>query len=493
MRIKKPILPCKTLTVVVYVTLFTFVYIILSLLLLQCNSTTVTQAYEELLQVDKDNNLQLIVPLHKYGFANRMRTLASFVYLSKLLKRKLYISWKKTPECFIDIQDIFEFKRLDDNNQYFHHDYFTLYQQPLRKYDDYSSSSSSSSSSSNNNDNNKRHTNTIDVFLALHGKQKYYEDEHIFYKTLVGFQLLDVEAYKTLKQKIVIFVHDGWFVPMDTLTNINNNDSNKKASSTRNNCLDFFMYKKHFYKSFILSQSIQHSINKIWSALKGRVIVGIHIRKTDEKHDWPTVASTVPKTFLNFNDVVSNSQYINVMKQISIHIPNVYFYIASNSIETKEFFKTQEKAEEHEAYFKNKFYFLDIPDQKLNRYSLDGMELAIVEFYILSKTELIISTYGSSFGQEASFLGSIPELLLRNGGYIYHENNILLPNCNNDQIAAINTDGSTVITKEEHVVKYSNGNLVITPSSNKNNQPFNVKKVACESFKLLWGVDDVYC
>ena len=181
------------------------------------------------------------------------------------------------------------------------------------------------------------------------------------------------------------------------------------------------------------------------------------------------------------------------MKQISIHIPNVYFYIASNSIETKEFFKTQEKAEEHEAYFKNKFYFLDIPDQKLNRYSLDGMELAIVEFYILSKTELIISTYGSSFGQEASFLGSIPELLLRNGGYIYHENNILLPNCNNDQIAAINTDGSTVITKEEHVVKYSNGNLVITPSSNKNNQPFNVKKVACESFKLLWGVDDVYC
>ena len=121
------------------------------------------------------------------------------------------------------------------------------------------------------------------------------------------------------------------------------------------------------------------------------------------------------------------------------------------------------------------------------------MELAIVEFYILSKTELIISTYGSSFGQEASFLGSIPELLLRNGGYIYHENNILLPNCNNDQIAAINTDGSTVMTKEEHVVKYSNGNLVINPSSNKNNQPFNVKKVACESFKLLWGVDDVYC
>ena len=44
MTIKNPILPCKTLTVVVYVTLFTFVYIILSLLLLQCNSTTVTQA-----------------------------------------------------------------------------------------------------------------------------------------------------------------------------------------------------------------------------------------------------------------------------------------------------------------------------------------------------------------------------------------------------------------------------------------------------------------
>ena len=114
------------------------------------------------------------------------------------------------------------------------------------------------------------------------------------------------------------------------------------------------------------------------------------------------------------------------MKKIVTKFPNVYFYIASNNNVSKMFFKVQ--AEHQKKYFDKKFYFLDIPKDGLNRFTMTGMELAIVEFFILSKTELVISTYGSSFGQEASFWTSTPELLLRNGGHIYHENNILLPN-----------------------------------------------------------------
>ena len=70
----------------------------------------------------------------------------------------------------------------------------------------------------------------------------------------------------------------------------------------------------------------------------------------------------------------------------------------------------------------------------LNRNTLIGMAFDYRLYYFV-QTELIVSTYGSSFGQESTFLGSVPKLLLRYGGHIYYANNMLLPNCNSDQVA----------------------------------------------------------
>ena len=78
----------------------------LSLLLLlklaQCLSAI--DYFEELVQDDTNH---LIVPLHKYGFANRLRTLASFAYFARQINRKLYISWTATQDCSINFDEIF--------------------------------------------------------------------------------------------------------------------------------------------------------------------------------------------------------------------------------------------------------------------------------------------------------------------------------------------------------------------------------------------------
>ena len=50
----------------------------------------------------------MIVPLHIYGLANRLRSLASYMQLSKRLNRRLHVSWKITPECGCEWNDIFE-------------------------------------------------------------------------------------------------------------------------------------------------------------------------------------------------------------------------------------------------------------------------------------------------------------------------------------------------------------------------------------------------
>jgi hypothetical protein len=471
--------------------LYFFVFISLSFnSVANCATNNATYTYESMKEMlfrdkranDTTNEYKLIVPLHKFGFANRMRTLASFVYLSKLLNRKLYISWKKTPECYIPMQQIFKFTRPDSNNDmrnyYYHENYFAVFTEQQTK----------------DGRVNNATDQLLDAFVSLHTSKKV-NDANIFYKSLSGFDL-DITVYKSLTQNILILTHDGWYIPniaMDHEINIKH--------GTSISCRDFFIFKKHFYNSLILSSEIQNNVNQIWNHLKGKLFVGVHVRKTDKRHDWPTVASKNPREYLNFDDVTSNEQYINVMKKIVTKFPNVYFYIASNNNVSKMFFKVQ--AEHQKKYFDNKFYFLDIPKDGLNRFTMTGMELAIVEFFILSKTELVISTYGSSFGQEASFWTSTPELLLRNGGHIYHENNILLPNCNNDLYASQIANIIEKNVAERQTIKYENGNLIASASTvqatshrkkeSMGLRSFKVQKKLCTSFKNIWGVDGVYC
>ena len=59
--------------------------------------------------------------------------------------------------------------------------------------------------------------------------------------------------------------------------------------------------------------------------------------------------------------------------------------------------------------FKNK-HFISYEPENLDRNSKAGLIDSIVEFLLLSKTQLIIGSYYSSFSDEASFFNIIPKI-----------------------------------------------------------------------------------
>ena len=303
--------------------------------------------------------------------------------------------------------------------------------------------------------------------------------EHkILFAHLSGFNF-DISPYQKIDKQILILRHDGWFI--------------------NGNCLDFFIFKKHFYRSLKLTEDIQDGIDKVWDTLKGRLVVGIHVRRTDPRHDWPTIASDPENiNYADFNDVISVDDFVNVMEKISKHVPNAIFYIATNSVNTKE--RINKIQHRSLPILKNKLFFLDTPPNMLNRNTLIGMKLSIIDFIILSQTELIVSTYGSSFGQEAAFLGSVPKLLLRYGGHIYYANNMLLPNCNSDQVALYDNEGIRDMNVRDRIVKVEvyhgkDGHTTSRNIQKKNlpNRSLSVQKHFCKSFESMWGVSGVYC
>ena len=412
----------------------------LSLLLQLAHCISAVDYFEEFVQ---DESNHLIVPLHKYGFANRLRTLASFAHFARQINRKLYISWRVTEDCLINFDDIFAVS----DNDIFGREFF-LFRSGAQA---------------------DERTRLLEQFMS--NETERVAQHKIFFAHLSGFNF-DTSIYQQINKQILILRHDGWFI--------------------NGNCIDFFIFKKHFYRSLKLREGIQKSIDRVWDKLKGRLVVGIHVRRTDPRHDWPTVASE-PKNnnYVNFDDVISVQDFAKVMVKITKHVPNAIFYVATNSVETKH--KINQLQHRSLPALKNKLFFLDTHESMLNRNTLIGMKLSIIDFFILSQTELIISTYGSSFGQEASFFWSVPKLLLRYGGHVYYANNILLPHCGSDQVALLSNGGIRRSKTKVNVELHHEISGHITSSNLHPNHSLSIQKHSCKNFEAEWGVSDVYC
>eukprot|EP01042_Synura_sphagnicola_P003491 gene3491-4338_t len=64
----------------------------------------------------------------------------------------------------------------------------------------------------------------------------------------------------------------------------------------------------------------------------------------------------------------------------------------------------------------------------LARDSRDGVELALIEFKVLSHCQLILNTYGSSFAVEAAQSRQVPLVGIW-GGFLIHHDDLRLPYC----------------------------------------------------------------
>ncbi len=135
----------------------------------------------------------------------------------------------------------------------------------------------------------------------------------------------------------------------------------------------------HPFKIFNPLSEIQGKIEQIISSFSSRTI-GVHIRRTD-----------------NIESIVNSplSLFITKMQAAIDENPQTDFYLATDSNEVKE---------ELIRKFPNKIKTTNLV---LRRDSLEGIQNAVVELYVLSNTKEIWGSFNSSFSETSAQISNI--------------------------------------------------------------------------------------
>jgi len=145
----------------------------------------------------------------------------------------------------------------------------------------------------------------------------------------------------------------------------------------------------HFYQSPQLTSILrelkprQEFIDRVYSLLANKTVVGIHIRRTDNEQ------------------AIKHSPTEAFLEVMATYPATTYFFLATDS----EF----EKVKLHYEYGNRILTF----DEPLNRNTLAGMKAGFVDFLALSKCSEILASYYSSFSEKASEFGGVPLKVVR--------------------------------------------------------------------------------
>ena len=148
-------------------------------------------------------------------------------------------------------------------------------------------------------------------------------------------------------------------------------------------------------------------------------IVGLHFRAHEKEFDWAvvppnldysditeevnaTTESSTIKSAMNFEKSTPIEVVIESVSGIIAHVPDVKFFVASNSNQIKEQLLKQFTAD--------RIMTLISPEgAAATRNNVAGIQMAVLELYLLGKiSDLIMHSKGSSFAAEASYFGPIP-------------------------------------------------------------------------------------
>ena len=364
----------------------------------------------------------MVIALQNFGFANRMRTLASFLQLSSRLGRRLHVAWIKTKDCGSAWDDLFARPTLPSGRAYHNGMYFDIFEGDEERLI--------------TNINNRSLTTELKG-MSLNLGSPYYTD--------------------AAELHTIVLHHQGWFKILGEP------------------CMSYLVKKSHFYQTLRPVPAVQNVVDHVWdSSLVGNVVVGVHVRATKQENDWPSVA--YDGTFLSFDEVAPLEQIYARMKEVWEFRPNVKFYVASNDGSVKSALM--------DSFPRGVCFGIRLQEGSLVRDTTEGIQMAVAEFILLSRTELVVHTFGSSFAQEASFLGRVPELLIRKGGDVFHSNDYATPACHHSSMKYI--DGSVERSQTTGLPRNKPFPFDLTA-------PGEVSVSLCKFLKARWGIAFAYC
>jgi hypothetical protein len=419
---------------------FIFIYICIILLnFIYCDDVNINNDGNILfsdLEENDTNDKYIILLINRLGLANRLKTIADWHQIAKISNRKLLISWEETPDCNIKFTDLFEDAEAGIK------------------------------------------------FLPVSLPKGIEGEKHVE-------SLSDSYGYTYLTMRDELDINgDNWWKYKDTIIL-----SNKQVLSNVNviitsydggivlegiNCQYYLLMRSRFLKSLVPIKELNDYVYDIMiNHFNNVLLIGIHIRMHDSIQDWKVVPPLNGNKALEFGDGASLEDFDNIMTNINnklshyntstnlLEEPRHKFYLASNDHNIK-------------SYFVGKYSnIVSIGNSINDRNDPSSIKHALIDWLILSKSDLIINTYGSSFASEASQVHMTPNVGIW-GSKIIHHTDTRLPYCGHMQfMKAYNTNGQpSSYTEGTHDNREIKGVIV----------PLGI----CHHL-IDWGVGEVYC
>ncbi len=157
---------------------------------------------------------------------------------------------------------------------------------------------------------------------------------------------------------------------------------------------DFDSFRSQFYRSLIPIPLIRDAVaNILTQQFANHEVIGVHIRRTD----LGQILKASPQ------EVSPTTAFIEAMEKVLAGNPKEKFFLATDHLNEEQMFK---------AHFLDKLIVFG--KSEVNRDTTRGIQEALIDWLLLSKTSMIIRSHRSSFSAESAVVNQIPILTIGN-------------------------------------------------------------------------------
>jgi hypothetical protein len=315
---------------------------------------------------------QIVLHLSRLGLANRLRTIADWYAIAVKSHRHFLVVWDVTKDCSAQYGDLFAsgpegLTVLDNNEEATSLEELSTHLQSL-----------------------------LTSYMVLEDNSMWAPGQSTF---VLGRHVLHAEAH------VLLTAYDGIL------------------AAEGDSCQDYLAEHGSFLQQLQPNAEAQNYVEHIYHTyFVDSTMVGVHFRAHDPTQDWAVVPPLLgDPTDKVFGQGATVLDFVTQMKRIEqsaggerhpqfetetsntgpegsqARSKQVRFFIASNSDQAK-----QELAQ----HFPSAIFL----GGEHRRDTVQGMQLALVEWLLLSRCALLLHTYGSTFAEQAALRGSyIPQ------------------------------------------------------------------------------------
>ena len=342
-----------------------------------------------------------VLIISRLGLANRLRAVADWYQIATISNRMLLVSWEPTVDCNAKFTDLF----IDGPPN------FKIMHEHVPR-----------------DDLGVKHIADIAANLNISHRAIYENDMSQLWVNGRGRFILSKDV--VFDDTDVVITHYDGAVSLEGVA-----------------CQQYLLLHSQFLSRLVPNEDAQKFLNSLHNDLfVNRIMVGVHYRAHDNQQDWAVVPPASGNEATNFGTRTSVQDFLSVMSAIQnkftytdrngVLRTHVRFFVASNNETVKAMFQ---------AVVKDGVFL----GGEHRRDTINGMQIALLEWLALSQSSLLINTYGSSFAEQAALVHMRPLVGLWDGNLVHHLS-VHLPYCGHLQFVK-------AFSKQGHVSAYTEG------------------------------------